>query len=78
MSEDNVEKTVKQIINVYANTANVSDNDYIRHILDSIDVVDMSFDVEERLGIYLEDKTFEDLSAMTVGDFISFCKKLKS
>ena len=78
MSEDNIEKAVKQIINVYANTANVSDNDYIKHILDSIDVVDMSFDVEEKLGIYLGDKTFEDLSAMTVGDFISFCKKLKS
>lgn len=76
--KNEISENIKAIISDYANN-DISDPKYddmpIRDIIDSIDFVDVTFEIEDKYGIVIDDDNFSNMVNITLKEFIEYVEK---
>lgn len=76
--KNEISENIKAIISDYTKN-DISDPKYddmpIRDIMDSIDFVDITFEIEDRYGIVIDDDDFSNMVNITLKEFIEFVEK---
>lgn len=76
--KNEISANIKAIISDYANN-DVNDPKYddmpIRDIIDSIDFVDVTFEIEDKYNIEIDDEAFANMVNLTLKEFIEIVEK---
>lgn len=76
--KNEISENIKSIISDYANN-DISDPKYddmpIRDIIDSIDFVVVTLEIEDKYGIVIDDDNFSNMVNITLKEFIEYVEK---